>query len=463
MRLKPFFCILLSILLITPTSEAFFFNPRSFFGGLFNTTGLTPPPTPSSDWGFNETSGTTIDDDKNVADMTQSGGTMNDTNLDINLLSGSNSLITPNGTYGSETDATFAFWIELDAVNNNTHFLAVGDGTGVTPGNYGFFARVETGGFRVYLSDGTGTSNVVVTVSGNVQTGTKYLVIVKYDETPGGGSEDNVLTIKYAEEGTCSFTEAENTTSRTLDTDATFELRGTGVTNLGINGKYYRGYVFSDKVTNDEEDTNICNWGSEGGSIANSSNYWNVAVVNGDSYAGVAGSPYDLDVADRFYSQLQGDLGNTWYVENRSLENGGKSVSQLTTELSGDVGDLYNDYPSYANVDYVLFVNYDSGGAADIQSHVDEIQANTDWDIFIVYGIAEIDSSTTSSIATVRSSLSADAATEGYTFIDLGADARFDSHLDTSSGDYQADAQHPSAAGMSYISTLAKAGIVSAT
>ena len=234
---------------------------------MLSTTQTNAPPNPSSDWLFNDRSGSTIEDNKNLYDLTASGTYLwGEQYLNVDG-SGLNGFAAANGGYGSlgANSFTIALWVSFNAVSSNRSFLAIGSGSNVSEaGDNALIIDYRSApGFRASVSNDSSLSRTTE-IGGTLVAGVKYLMLVKY--TRAGGASNNTIEMRLTTDGITWYSNS-NSSAVLMQQDATFELRNVVSLTTGIDANYHRMMIFNGTVTTTGQDDDIWAWGSEGPAI----------------------------------------------------------------------------------------------------------------------------------------------------------------------------------------------------
>lgn len=189
------------------------------------------------------------------------------------------------------------------------------------------------------------------------------------------------------------------------------------------------------------------------------SDTYRAIITDGDSIISVANSPWNLALADRVYSQVGSLLGNKTVDAVINVGVGGRTLTQLDAEFDTKVGDI--NVPAQCDLYYVIMAgtnDINAGASAAttfsrLRSLLDKaVSAFPDATILVVTPIARLNSTKTATLDAYRT-LIIDNALD-YEVVDAGRIQEFRTDEDgrySNTTYYQADAEHPTAAGAKLI------------
>lgn len=251
-------------------AQSSFFTAGSFSGSSFiKLPGVTLPPAPSSDWFFNEPSGTTFADNKGVANFTGNGTIDEQTGQYIAQdNNAANVWAHSSAVYGTSNDFSVGMWVRLKGtVTVSKDLLAMGanaSSSASTSHAWNIIVGNPTG-FTLGLH--SGASATTFNAAGAIDNATDYCIIFTYDRVGAGTSLANIYWKEY---GGTTWKTAGTSTGSLINQNAAWYIStkfNESQTGLGHNARRYRITFWDNRVLSTDERDAYFNWGPEGGSF----------------------------------------------------------------------------------------------------------------------------------------------------------------------------------------------------
>lgn len=223
-------------------------------------------PTPTSDWRFNESSGTTAADTKGVsgADFTfgsaptwGSGG--------ASIGGGANTgFAATAGVHYTNQPYTHAYWIKFNAaLGADTDISALGTNASTLAGNRAEYSLVQSGraGWSYTVTDSSSGNHVLNVAGVNFDTTSKYLVVERYDGTGGNGA--TIMRVDITKDGSTWHT-GDKTDANPMRESASFKRADRrNAAGAGVNHVRYRETLWAGTALTDQQVADLFTAGSE--------------------------------------------------------------------------------------------------------------------------------------------------------------------------------------------------------